>query len=60
MSEYRGSLEIECRVRLELLLSAQSQRRPAVTSRLRGERRSRGATERHERQVLSFRVKLDL
>jgi len=28
---------MECRVRLELLLGAQSQRRPAVTSRWRGE-----------------------
>jgi len=60
VSEHRGSLEIECRLQLELLLSAQSQRRPAVTSGWRGECRSRGATERHERQVLSFRVKLDL
>ena len=51
MREHRGSLKMECRVRLELLLSAQSQRRPAARSRLRGERRSRGATEHHDRQA---------
>jgi len=51
---------MECRVRLERLLGAQSERRPAARSRWRGERRSRGATEHHERQVLSFFMKLDL
>jgi len=60
VNEHRGSLEIECRLQLELLLSAQSPRRPAARSHWRGERRSRGATELHDRQVLSFRVKLDL
>jgi hypothetical protein len=58
--EHRGSLEIECRLQLELLLGAQSKRRPAVTSRWLGERPSRGATELHDRQALSFRVELDL
>jgi hypothetical protein len=30
LSEDRGSLEIDCRLQMELLISAQSERRPAA------------------------------